>query len=48
MRDDMVLSPENGNTQAETGGGGNNRDCTCMGKDVTSGQSRIVRCYSLR
>ena len=27
-------SPENGNTQAETGGGGNNRDCTCMGKDM--------------
>ena len=29
-----MLSPENGNTQAETGGGGNNRGCTCMGNEM--------------
>jgi hypothetical protein len=27
-------TPENGNTQAETVGDGNSRDCTCMGNET--------------
>jgi len=30
----MELAPENGNTQAETEGDGNNRDCVYMGNEM--------------